>query len=99
MNLGDFKTRLKKAQESPPKKGSQRGELIGMFLEKLNEGRIGTKYPPINVKRLAVMLSPIKSTSDLRAFYGECLAAKNFSSYFFWRYKIARESQSPKITE
>jgi hypothetical protein len=91
MKLASFQQRIQELKTAPPSKvKSQRGELIGMFLEKLNEGRIGTKYPPIKVGRLAVMLAPIKSTSDLRAFYGECSQAKNFSSYFFWKYKVAK---------
>lgn len=90
----NFQTRLQDLKKAPPSKvKSQRGELIGLFLEKLNQGRIGTKYPPIKAGRIAVMLSPIKSTSDLRAFYGECDQAKNFSSYFFWKYKVARNNK------
>lgn len=91
MNLGDFKTRLKKAQESPPKKGSRRGEIIGWFLEKMNEGRNGQeiewkgkkiKLKPYTARDMAVKLSPIKSTSDLKSgeFHGHGIAAVMRSS-------------------
>ena len=75
------------AYKIPEKKNviSERAEVIGLFLTKLNSER--GKYPPLKASRVAVMLSTIKSVKDLRAFYGECLAAKNFSSYYWWRFK------------
>lgn len=85
MNLGNLRQRIDEAQKAP-KKGSQRGELIGMFLEKLNADR-KPPFKSLTAARIGMMLSPIKSVSDLRAFYGECLAARNFSKYYWWRFK------------
>lgn len=64
---------------------SERAECIGLFLTKLNSER--GKYPPLKASRVAVMLSTIKSVKDLRAFYGECLNASNFSKYYWWRFR------------
>lgn len=102
MNLGNFQKRIEKAQESETKPRSQRAELIGMFLEKLKDNHLDEngnhktyigkdgkkkKVQPMTAARLGVMLSTIKSTSDLRAFLGECSAAKDFAKYYFWRFK------------
>lgn len=84
MNLGNLEQRIKEAQVAP-KRGSERSEVIGLFLTKLNSER--GKYPPLKASRVAVMLSTIKSVKDLRAFYGECLNASNFSKYYWWRFK------------
>lgn len=81
MNLHGFSARLKEAQVAP-KRGSERSYVIGLFLTKLNSER--GKYPPLKASRIGMMLAPIKSVKDLRAFYSECLYQKNFSSYFFW---------------
>ena len=64
---------------------SERAECIGLFLTKLNSER--GKYPPLKASRVGMMLAPIKSVKDLRAFYGECLNASNFSKYYWWRFK------------
>lgn len=72
--------------KKPEKKTvSERAEVIGMFVRKLNSER--GNFPPLNVIRIAMMLAPIKSVKDLRAFYGECENASNFSSYYWWRFK------------
>ena len=88
MNLHGFSERLKEAQVAP-KRGSERSEVIGMFLEKLNSER--GKYPPLKASRVAVMLSTIKSVKDLRAFYSECLYHDSpvcgFSKWFFYCFK------------
>ena len=79
------------AYKIPEKKAviSERAEVIGMFLEKLNSER--GKYPPLKASRVAVMLSTIKSVKDLRAFYSECLYHDSpvcgFSKWFFYCFK------------
>lgn len=88
MNLGDFNQRLKEAQVAP-KRGSERSEVIGLFLTKLNSER--GKYPPLKASRVGMMLAPIKSVKDLRAFYSECLYHDSpicgFSKWFFYCFK------------
>ena len=79
LNFSSYKIPEKKAVIS------ERSEVIGMFLTKLNSER--GKYPPLKASRVGMMLSPIKSVKDLRAFYGECLNASNFSKYYWWRFK------------
>lgn len=68
---------------------SERAEVVGMFLEKLNADR--GKYPPLTAARVGMMLAPIKSAKDLRAFYGECNDHQNFSSYFWWCYSQVKK--------
>lgn len=80
-----IKIDLSKYQNKPKTKISQRAEIVGMFLEKLNSER--GKYPPLKPARIAMLLSPIKEVSNLRAFFGECNNSKNFASYFWWRLK------------
>ena len=72
----------------PKTKLNQRQELIGMFLVALNFYR-KPPYKPLKAPRVGMMLRYL-STSDLRAFYGECNAASNFHSYYFWRFKQAK---------
>jgi hypothetical protein len=66
------------------KKGSKRGDIVGLFIEALNAERVGTKYPPLKASRVAMMLSVFKTCGELSQFYGSCKDAKNFSSFFFW---------------
>lgn len=83
------------------KKGSKRGDIIGMFFEKfknnhldekgnqrtyIKDGRVKKVYP-MTIVRLASMLSTIKSSGDLYAFYQECNQSKDFCKYFFYKYK------------
>lgn len=86
MQLANFQQRLELIKQVKPQmksqKISERAEVIGMFLEKLNADR--GKYPPLKAARVAMLLSGIKSVKDLRAFYGECLDRPNFSKFFWW---------------
>jgi len=92
---------LKYQVQKEKKKGSKRGDIIGMFFEKFNnnhldengehrtyikDGKIKKVYP-MTVKRLAMMLSPIKSEGDLYAFYKECEQSNDFCKYFFYKFK------------
>ena len=69
---------------------SKRAGIVKLFVDKINQERQGTKWPPVTGKRMAIKLSKKMtgmSDGDLFAFYNECLYQKNFSSYFFWRFK------------
>ena len=68
--------------QKPKKKGSERAEIVGMFLERLNAER-GT-FKPLTAARVGMMLSVFKTTGEMRQFYGSCNDAKCFSKYFFW---------------
>jgi len=72
----------------PKTKLNERQELIGMFLVALNSCR-KPPYKPLKAARVGVMLRYVE-TKALRAFYGECNAASNFHSYYFWRFKQAK---------
>lgn len=75
--------------------GSERAEVIGMFLEKLNAERGGV-FKPLTAARVGMMLRFIKSAKDLRAFYSECLNATSFSKYYWWQFKRVREVNQDK---
>ncbi len=101
----NFQTRLQEIKKAPPgKKGSKRGDVLGLFFEKLKDNHLDEngeqkyyfkdgkkkKVYPMTIERLGALLAPIKSEGDLFAFYQECNQAKNFCIYFFWRYKVAK---------
>ena len=65
------------------KGGSERGEQLDKFLERLNPARIQAGYKPLNHARLGMMLAHIP-TDDLHAFYRQCETANNFSKFFWW---------------
>jgi len=50
---------------------TERGEMLEMFLDKLNPARIADGYKPYTIKRIAVLLAHIP-TDDLYAFYRQC---------------------------
>lgn len=90
---------LKEPVEDAPR--SERAELIGKFLEKMNVGRNGQeivwngrkiKLRPYTASGIGNKLRFLE-TKALAAFYGECSAAKNFQTYFNWKFKIAKESK------
>lgn len=79
LNFSEYKINV------PEKKVlSERSEVIGMFLEKLNSDR-KPPFKPLSASRVGMLLSPIKSVKDLRAFYSECLYQNNFSRFFWYR--------------
>ena len=101
MNLGNLEQRIKEAQVAP-KRGSERAEVIGLFFEKLKNNHLDengeqkfyikngkkVKVKKMTIPRLGMMLAPIKSVKDLRAFYSECLYHDSpvcgFSKWFFY---------------
>jgi hypothetical protein len=66
---------------------SERAELIGKFMDRLNADRDGVKYKALTPVAVAVKLAHIMSNSDLYAFYRQCEGAKNFSRLFWWALK------------
>lgn len=68
-------------------RGSQRGEMLDKFLERLNPSRIAAGYKPLSHARIATMLSHIP-TDYLFAFYRQCETSQlPFSAYFHWSLK------------
>lgn len=74
-------------QKAPGEPRSERDELISKFVEKINLGRIGTRWRPIKPGVVAIRLanSGLKAASDLHWFFQECERAPNFSATFFSR--------------
>jgi len=70
---------------------NKRQEVIKMFLDRLNEDRKDTKYPPLKPQRLGVMFA-YTTTDQLYRFYGDCADTNNFSSYFWWKFKTIKNS-------
>jgi hypothetical protein len=80
---------LEKFRPRARKKGeprSEREELLGVFLAKLNAQRIADGFPKLTYGRLARVLQHVP-TEDLYAFYRQCDAARHFGKFFWWSLK------------
>ncbi len=66
---------------------SERGESIRPFV-----GRVSNKKGALSPARIGMLLSHIKSCSDLYIFYKDCERAKHFNKYFWWALKVQKES-------
>ena len=74
-------------------RGSERGELLDKFLEKLNPTREKSGYKKLTHPRLSVMLSHIP-TDELYAFYSQCEKSNiPFSPFFFWSLKAQKDKK------
>lgn len=76
------KNKYQKIENNLSKIVNDRQLVLSEFLERLNQDR-KPPYPPLQAKRLAIMLSYL-TTSQLKIFWHDCKYAKNFSSYFWW---------------
>ncbi len=85
----EIKTLLNHYQIVPQKsRRTEYGDLLDLFLPKLNEGRAERKLPLLTHARLARMLKKGGvSQTYLYAFYKECERANNFSAFFWWKLK------------
>jgi hypothetical protein len=72
---------------------SERGDLLDFFTEKINAGRVGTKYPPITKSSMGNLLS-IYSTEDLYHLRIRCERAKNFTATF-WYFCRPKQTTTP----
>lgn len=80
---------LKEPVKDAPR--SERGEIIGWFLERLNADR-KPPYKPLKAARVGMMLAHL-TTPNLRAFYRECESAGHFSKFYWWKFKSAKETK------
>jgi len=66
------------------------GQLIGEIVDKINAGRIGTKYKPVTN---GIILKKVKGfdTNTLRDFVGECKKSTCFSQCFYGKLKKDKE--------
>lgn len=72
---------------------SERSELVGKFLEKLNTSRVGQidkktgkEFKPLTAARVGMLLAPVE-TKALYAFFADCEYSNNFSAFFWSRFK------------
>ena len=88
----DYVRRLKEKSATARAK-SERSELIGRFVDRINAGRRGTAFPPVTARRINFMLAhlPVK---DLYWLFGECEKAEHFSKKFFGVFK-GNKTQQP----
>lgn len=82
-------TNLFENYQLPTKKkgGSERGDLIQKFVDRINQDRIGTKFKPVSPKGVAILINQhpnLKELDQLYRFYGMCKESKSFSAYFYW---------------
>lgn len=68
------------------KRPSPRGELINMFLEKLNSDRVLSGFKPLTAGFISMRLaqSQVKTKEQLYAFYNDCKNSKIGFSKYFW---------------
>jgi hypothetical protein len=69
------------------KRTSPRSDLIKLFVEQINKGRINTKWKPVKASVIAILINQhpnLKGESELWDFYGRCKEAKSFSAYFYF---------------
>lgn len=83
MNKLDFSHITQRPKTAPTTKiTNQRQYWVKQFVDTLNS-YVTPPYKPVNPKRIAVLLSPIK-TENLGMFYGECNYSKHFAKFFYW---------------
>jgi len=90
MNIGEnlsekYLEKLKaKAEVTGNISSSEWQEIVGEFTEFLNQEREGTKYPKLDHKRVAMLISYIKEKggmNDLRKFRDD---VRSKGAWFFW---------------
>ena len=62
------------------------GELIGEIVDKINKGRVGTKYKPVEKGEILKRVKGFK-TDTLRDFVTECKKSDNFGWCFYGKLK------------
>ena len=67
---------------------NERAELVKFFLEKINNGRIGTKYRLLTAKDMAVKLGHLKELKDLYFLKSYCQQSNDFSKAFWSSLKV-----------
>ena len=72
---------------------NERASIIKEFVDEINLERINTKYKPVKGKRIAIMLSVLKTEFELRQFLSECRDYKNRNGSFSRRYFGGFKSQ------
>ncbi len=66
---------------------NRRQELIQLFVDRINQERIGTNFPPVTAKRLNCQYLWTMTTWDLDIFYKQCGEYGNFGKCFFGCFK------------
>lgn len=62
-----------------------RTDIIKLFVDKLNAERAGTKYRPLSFVAVQRKLEGIQEIHHLHAYYEDCMKAKCFSKYFYFK--------------
>ena len=82
-NIADY---LQQPMFQETKARNEWGELIGQIVDKINAGRVGTKYKPVTT---GIILKKVKGfdTNQLRDFVTECKKSTCFSQCFYGKLK------------
>ena len=64
-------------------RATERGQFMTYFCDRINAGRIGTKWKPISMPRMGRILEGIP-TKDLYYLKRICEDSRIFSQRFFW---------------
>ena len=68
---------------------NERQHLLSIAVERINAERAGTKWKPVQPKRIAIMTSHVPM-NDLRDFIYQCEKSTEFGRCFFGRLKIKK---------
>lgn len=83
-------------------RGSERGDLMEYFLERLNGERRRDGLPPMTMGRVGKLLQGIP-TKDLYYLKSVCDKARNFSKKFWWEVSPKKQTEgndrSPRTDE
>jgi len=80
-----FGETVKRIETPPAKKqaGSERGDLMQYFMDRLNPYRRQDGFPPLTYPRMGKILQGL-TTRDLYYLKSRCDDAKSFSKTFWW---------------
>lgn len=90
-------TKIQLEQYKAKKAISERADIVSVFKNEIDKERINTKYKPVNARRLAIMLSVLKTNQELYEFLSICKDYKtrngSFSKRFFGGFKKQERTQ------
>lgn len=65
---------------------NERASIVKEFVDEINLERINTKYKPVTGRRIAIMLSVLKTEFELRQYLSICREYKNLKGSFSRRF-------------
>lgn len=83
-----------KLQETKRTRRTERGDLLDLFLNRLNPERTRSGYKPLSVAFLSRFFSERHmSVPQIYQFYRDCERANDFSKYFWYMTKVQKDEK------